>query len=87
MLELLHVQLICTKQTKTLLLKRKLRLQTKNAARSVNARNSRSKPDTSDGSKSILESDVQKMSAQELKKMSDEIMEAIRTGNTSYMIY
>lgn len=56
----------------------------KDAARSVNARNSRSKPDTSNSSRAILESDVQKMSAQEYEKMSDEIMEAIRTGNFVY---
>ena len=56
----------------------------KDAARSVNARNSRSKPDGSDGSKAILESDVQKMSAQEYEKRSDDIMEAIRTGTFVY---
>ena len=56
----------------------------KDAARSVNARNSRSKPDTSNGSRAILESEVQKMSAQEYEKMSDDIMEAIRTGNFVY---
>ena len=64
--------------------KRKTKNTDKDAARSVNARNSRSKPDTSDGSRAILESDVQKMSAQEYEKMSDEIMEAIRTGNFVY---
>ena len=56
----------------------------KDAARSVNARNSRSKPDSSDGTKAILESDVQKMSAQEYEKRSDDIMEAIRTGTFVY---
>jgi len=56
----------------------------KDAARSVNARNSRSKPDSRDGSKAILESDVQKMSAQEYEKRSDDIMEAIRTGTFVY---
>ena len=64
--------------------KRKTKNTDKDAARSVNARNSRSKPDTSDGSRSILESEVQKMSAQEYEKSSDEIMEAIRTGNFVY---
>ena len=64
--------------------KRKTKNTDKDAARSVNARNSRSKPDTSDGSRAILESEVQKMSAQEYEKMSDEIMEAIRTGNFVY---
>ena len=80
MLELLLVQLICIKQIKVLL-QRKSKNTDKDAARSVNARNSRSKPDSSDGSKAILESDVQKMSAQEYEKDSDDIMEAIRTGN------
>ena len=56
----------------------------KDAARSVNSRNSRSRPDTSDGSGAILESEVNKMSAQEYEKRSDEIMEAIRTGNFVY---
>jgi len=64
--------------------KRKTKNTDKDAARSVNARNSRSKPDTSDGSRAILESEVQKMSAQEYEKSSDEIMEAIRTGNFVY---
>ena len=64
--------------------KRKTKNTDKDAARSVNARNSRSKPDTSDGSRAILESEVQKMSAQEYEKMSDEIMEAIRTGTFVY---
>ena len=40
--------------------------------------------DTSNGSRAILESEVQKMTAQEYEKMSDDIMEAIRTGNFVY---
>ena len=72
------------KADKNITTKKKTKTTDKDAERSVNARNSRSKPDTSDGSKSILESDVQKMSAQEYEKMSDEIMEAIRTGNFVY---
>tara|TARA_R100000234_G_C4963027_1_gene162632 strand:+ start:54 stop:905 length:852 start_codon:yes stop_codon:yes gene_type:complete len=56
----------------------------KDAAKSVDSRNSRSRPDTSDGSGAILESEVNKMSAQEYEKRSDEIMEAIRTGNFVY---
>ena len=72
------------KADKNITTKKKTRTTDKDAARSVNARNSRSKPDTSNGSKAILESDVQKMSAQEYEKMSDEIMEAIRTGNFVY---
>ena len=72
------------KADKNITAKKKTKTTDKDAARSVNARNSRSKPDTSDGSKAILESEVQKMSAQEYEKMSDEIMEAIRTGNFVY---
>ena len=72
------------KADKNITSKKKTKTTDKDAARSVNARNSRSKPDTSDGSKSILESDVQRMSAQEYEKMSDDIMEAIRTGNFVY---
>ena len=74
------------KADKNITTKKKTKNTDKDAARSVNARNSRSKPDTSDGSKAILESDVQKMSAQEYEKMSDEIMEAIRTGTFVYDI-
>ena len=72
------------KADKNITTKKKTKNTDKDAARSVNARNSRSKPDTSDSSKAILESDVQKMSAQEYEKMSDDIMEAIRTGNFVY---
>jgi len=72
------------KADKNITTKKKTKNTDKDAARSVNARNSRSKPDTSDGSRAILESEVQKMSAQEYEKMSDEIMEAIRTGNFVY---
>ena len=72
------------KADKNITTKKKTKTTDKDAARSVNARNSRSKPDTSDSSKAILESDVQKMSAQEYEKRSDEIMEAIRTGNFVY---
>ena len=74
------------KADKNITTKKKTKTTDKDAARSVNARNSRSKPDISDSSKAILESDVQKMSAQEYEKMSDEIMEAIRTGTFVYDI-
>jgi hypothetical protein len=63
---------------------KKKRNTDKDAARSVNSRNTRSRPESSDGSGAILESDVNKMSAQEYEKRSDEIMEAIRTGNFVY---
>jgi len=56
----------------------------KDAARSVGTRTSRSRPETDATSSYIKESDVQKMSAQEYEKMSDDIMEAIRTGKFVY---
>jgi len=56
----------------------------KDAARSVGTRTSRSRPETDATSSYIKESDVQKMSAKEYEKMSDDIMEAIRTGKFVY---
>ena len=56
----------------------------KDAARSVGARNERSKPSSDAMSGAIRESDVQKMSATEYEKNADDIMEAIRTGNFIY---
>ncbi len=58
----------------------------KDAARSVNTRNQRSAPSSQSNNGAILESDVQKMSAVEYEKHSDEIMEAIRTGQFIYDI-
>ena len=58
----------------------------KDAARSVNTRNQRSAPSSQSGNGAILESDVQKMSAVEYEKHSDEIMEAIRSGQFIYDI-
>jgi hypothetical protein len=63
---------------------KKTRVTSKDAARSVGTRNQRSKPQSDGTGSAILESDVQKMSAQEYEKRSDEIMEAIRTGNFIY---
>jgi len=56
----------------------------RDAARSVDSRNSRSRPDSTQNSGAITESQVSQMSAQEYEKRSDEIMEAIRTGNFVY---
>ena len=56
----------------------------KDAARSVGTRNERSKPQSDPSGNAVRESDVQKMSAVEYEKKSDEIMEAIRTGNFIY---
>ena len=65
-------------------IKTKKRDDGKDAARSVGTRNSRSRPETDETSSYIKESDVQKMSAREYEKYSDEIMEAIRTGKFIY---
>ena len=56
----------------------------KSAATEVKAKNTRSVPDAENKSNKILESDVQKMSAQEYEKNADTIMEAIRSGNFVY---
>jgi len=56
----------------------------KSAASEVKAKNTRSVPDVEGKSSKILESQVQKMSADEYEKNSDMIMEAIRSGNFVY---
>jgi len=56
----------------------------KAAAKSVNTKNSRSKPQENEATTYLKESQVQKMSAQEYEKNSDEIMEAIRSGKFIY---
>ena len=56
----------------------------KDAAKSVDTRNTRSKPQEDEASTYLRESQVQKMSPQEYEKRSDEIMEAIRTGKFIY---
>ena len=58
----------------------------KDAAKSVSTKNSRSTPQKDETSSYLKESDVQKMSAQEYEKNSDEIMEAIRSGKFVYDI-
>ena len=58
----------------------------KAAAKSVNTKNSRSKPQENEATTYLKESQVQKMSAQEYEKNSDEIMEAIRSGKFIYDI-
>ena len=67
-------------------IKTKKKSTSKDAAKSVDTRNSRSKPQDDETSSYIRESQVQKMSAQEYEKRSDEIMEAIRTGKFIYDI-
>lgn len=65
-------------------IKTKKSSSSKDAARSVNTRNQRSAPSSESNNGAIRESDVQKMSAAEYEKYSDEIMEAIRTGKFIY---
>jgi len=56
----------------------------KAAAKSVSTKDSRSKPQENEATTYLKESQVQKMSAQEYEKRSDEIMEAIRSGKFVY---
>jgi hypothetical protein len=56
----------------------------KSAAKEVNTKKSRSVPDAEGATNKILESDVQKMSADQYEKNADAIMEAIRSGNFIY---
>jgi hypothetical protein len=56
----------------------------KDAAFATNTKTSRTKPQTSDESSYLKESQVQKMSSQEYEKRADEVMEAIRTGKFVY---
>ncbi len=56
----------------------------KAAAKSVATKDSRSKPQENEATSYLKESAVQKMSAQEYEKRSDEIMEAIRSGKFIY---
>ena len=58
----------------------------KGAAEAVSTKNTRTKPQENEASSYLKESDVQKMSAQEYEKKSDEIMEAIRSGKFIYDI-
>ncbi len=56
----------------------------KDAAKAVGTKNSRSKPQSDEAVTYLKESQVQKMSPQEYEKNSDEIMEAIRSGKFIY---
>jgi len=56
----------------------------KDAAKAVGTKNSRSKPQSDETVTYLKESQVQKMSPQEYEKKSDEIMEAIRSGKFIY---
>ena len=57
-----------------------------NAAEAVTSKNTRSKPQDNEASSYLKESEVQRMSAQEYEKRSDEIMDAIRSGKFIYDI-
>ena len=59
-------------------------VSTKDAARSVNSRTSRSEPDVNNTEGTFTESQVAKMTTQQYEKASDQIMEAIRTGKFIY---
>jgi len=56
----------------------------KSAAEAVGTKDSRTKPQDNEANSFLRESQVQAMSAQEYEKMSDEIMEAIRSGKFVY---
>tara|TARA_B110000037_G_scaffold216584_1_gene275980 strand:+ start:323 stop:1207 length:885 start_codon:yes stop_codon:yes gene_type:complete len=56
----------------------------KSAAMEVSKKTTKTKVDVTDSNKKILESSVQKMSAQQYEKQADTIMEAIRSGNFVY---
>ena len=56
----------------------------KGAAMEVGTKSARTKVDATESNKKILESSVQKMSAQQYEKQADTIMEAIRSGNFIY---
>ena len=68
------------------IVKEKKSKATKGAAEAVNTKNTRTKLQDNESSSYLKESDVQKMSAQEYEKKSDEIMEAIRSGKFIYDI-
>jgi len=56
----------------------------KDAAKAVGTKDSRSRPQGDEAGAYLKESQVQKMSPQEYEKKSDEIMEAIRSGKFIY---
>jgi len=59
-------------------------VSTKDAARSVNSRSSRDKPNVDGKEGTFTESQIAKMTPQQYEKASDQIMEAIRTGKFIY---
>ena len=65
---------------------KKSKSNNKNAAFEVNTKSEKSIPDVEGKNKKILESEVQRMSADEYEKNSDIIMNAIRAGDYIYDI-
>ena len=65
---------------------KKAKSNNKNAAFEVNTKSEKSIPDVEGKNKKILESEVQRMSADEYEKNSDIIMNAIRAGDFIYDI-
>ncbi len=65
-------------------IKPKKKSNEKDAAKAVDTRSEKSKPTTNETASYLKESQVEKMSAQEYEKRSDEIMEAIRSGKFIY---
>ena len=62
----------------------KKKTSSKDAALATNPKSTRTKPQTSEESTYLKESQIQKMSSQEYEKRADEVMEAIRTGKFIY---
>ena len=58
----------------------------KDAAKSVETKSTRTRPETDETSNYLKESQVNKMSSQEYEKYADDIMESIRTGKFIYDI-
>ena len=75
--------LTCTKQIKGLNVKSKTKTN-KSAATEIKTKSEKSVPDAEGKATKILESDVQKMSAEQYEKNADMIMDAIRSGNFIY---
>jgi hypothetical protein len=66
--------------------KRNTTQNSRSAAMDVGTKTTKTKVDASESGKKILESSVQKMSAEQYERQADAIMEAIRSGNFIYDI-
>lgn len=66
--------------------KAKSKTTNKDAAKSVETKSTRTRPETDETSNYLKESQVNKMSSQEYEKYADDIMESIRTGKFIYDI-